>query len=119
MIQRVSTAITFCGCALHMVCCGIPFLMGILGLAGVAGVAGLNITGIHWYEAYEVYILAGTGVILLLSIGLYINGRRQHRANMSCGCTTNSTKADKMRWVLPMVCCLYAVNIASFFAGTH
>ena len=106
-------------CLMHVLCCGLPLLLSISSVAALVGVTGGELVAHHWFEAYEVPALIGSG--LLLGFTAVVHGLSRFidcRRDGVCQHAPCSEKKRRSTRVLLVTALIYTVNVA-LYALSH
>lgn len=75
-ISRTALGLQASSLLVHLLCCGLPLVVGFAALGGLAGIAILPFGFEAWFHQYEVTIFGCAVVLVLVSAGLqFINHR--------------------------------------------
>jgi hypothetical protein len=103
------------GCSLmHVLCCGVPLLLGATSLAATLGIAGGSLVEVAWFEAIEVELMVVSGLVLVLTAGVQLFDARKHccdsQTHQQKPCTSSK---DITGMLFKLAVALYAFSVLS------
>ncbi len=120
-MQRTLTHISFALLASHLLCCGVPLVLGILNITSLAGISVADALHFEWYEAIELPVLFLSFGLLVLAFYLQHAGSKVHSDAHGCEHTRCATTMARSRLILWAGAGLFALNLVVFLLsqGTH
>tara|TARA_B100001123_G_scaffold59061_1_gene63746 strand:- start:1626 stop:1940 length:315 start_codon:yes stop_codon:yes gene_type:complete len=96
---------------MHVFCCGLPLAMSLISLGTMVGVTGLQLPVFDWFGRNEPYIMAISGVLLLIT-GLMLAAaqRINCRTDGHCVHPPCDEKKDYTVLIFTVAVALYAGN---------
>lgn len=102
----------------HMLCCGLPLLVGVLSLLSGAGVLSSVAPGLEWLHGrmhdFEMHLIGFSAVMLALGWFLYFYSRRHDCHDTGCHhppCDTRKGSAAVILWIATII---FLGNLAAF-----
>jgi len=99
----------------HVFCCVLPSLFSVFSLLvgmGVIGVMPLWMKGFHdAMHAYEIPLMAMSGLVVLLGWGLHALSRRMDCHDSGCGHGACTPKKNRSEIILKFATVLFLINV--------
>ncbi|MGB1147187.1 MAG: hypothetical protein ACPG4M_04785 [Alphaproteobacteria bacterium] len=76
LISRTALGLQASSLLLHLLCCGLPLVVGFAALGGLAGMAVLPFGFEQWFHQYEIPLFIFAVVMVLISGGLQLVSHR-------------------------------------------
>jgi hypothetical protein len=118
-LTKISNATVIVAELSHIFCCGLPLLMAVLATSMQVGVSS-SLLFLHYkLHAYEIPILIGSGLLLVVGLLLQYISHRLDCRSTGCHHEPCAPKKMKVSKLFIFAVAMYAVNIAIYVLTDH
>jgi len=120
-VQQISTTAIMLAEFSHIACCGLPIFVAIMSAGSQVGLGGAFTLFHEHIHHYELVILAGSGLLLALGLGLHYASYQINCRTTGCEGSHGDCAPKKFRvgWVFTIALVLYAVNLTVYIFSGH
>lgn len=116
MFRYLSSYFLILSCLSHLLCCGIPFFLGLTTFAASLGLSSLFFFDLTWFENIEKPLFIFTTVVILLFGATEINSRKLDCYNNGfCSHPPCEPRKKIVRYNLYISLIIYCINFSIFF----
>ena len=116
MLKYYSSYLVVFGGVAHLICCGIPLILGVSSFISNFSVSNILLLDFEFLEIAESYLLAFTSLLLLTIISSEIYNKKVKcvEENECCEVVECNSKQKKIKFNIYFSSFLYVINLSLF-----